>query len=205
MREKGRSMVEMLGVLSIIGVLSVGSIAGYSKAMMKYKLNKQTDYIYNLLGYMVTNPKIFSSSNSYNYISLLQKLELIDNYENGYCKDPFNNMVNGEVVIQENQDPYMYLSVFLIYNSEEKSNSDHIILQCVNLLKAGKELSSLIDYIKLDNFSQILYGNTECTKLKNLANYCLKNMTISNIYDVCRSVKQAKMYRVIYYFNTRKI
>ena len=31
----GRSMVEMLGVLAIIGVLSVGAIAGYSKAMMK--------------------------------------------------------------------------------------------------------------------------------------------------------------------------
>ena len=38
----GRSMVEMLGVLAIIGVLSVGAIAGYSKAMMKYKLNKHT-------------------------------------------------------------------------------------------------------------------------------------------------------------------
>ena len=32
---QGRSMVEMLGVLAIIGVLSVGAIAGYSKAMMK--------------------------------------------------------------------------------------------------------------------------------------------------------------------------
>ena len=39
----GRSMVEMLGVLAIIGVLSVGAIAGYSKAMMKYKLNKQAE------------------------------------------------------------------------------------------------------------------------------------------------------------------
>ena len=31
----GRSMIEMLGVLSIVGVLSVGGIAGYSKAMEK--------------------------------------------------------------------------------------------------------------------------------------------------------------------------
>ena len=36
----GRSMVEILGVLAIIGVLSIGGIAGYSKAMEKYKLNK---------------------------------------------------------------------------------------------------------------------------------------------------------------------
>ena len=35
--ESGRSMIEMLGVLAIIGVLSVGGIAGYSRAMMKYR------------------------------------------------------------------------------------------------------------------------------------------------------------------------
>lgn len=43
--ESGRSMVEMLGVLAIIGVLSVGGIAGYSKAMNKYKINKTTDQV----------------------------------------------------------------------------------------------------------------------------------------------------------------
>ena len=39
-REQGRSMIEMLGVLAIIAVLSVGGIAGYSKAMEKFKINK---------------------------------------------------------------------------------------------------------------------------------------------------------------------
>lgn len=38
-------MVEMLGVLAIIGVLSVGGIAGYSKAMTKFKINKSMDQI----------------------------------------------------------------------------------------------------------------------------------------------------------------
>ena len=33
-------MIEMLGVLAIIGVLSVGGIAGYSKAMTQFKVNK---------------------------------------------------------------------------------------------------------------------------------------------------------------------
>ena len=36
-------MIEMLGVLAIVGVLSVGGIAGYSKAMQKYKINKMLD------------------------------------------------------------------------------------------------------------------------------------------------------------------
>ena len=41
----GRSMIEMLGVLAIIGVLSVGGIDGYSKAMEKFKTNKVIDQI----------------------------------------------------------------------------------------------------------------------------------------------------------------
>ena len=43
--QSGRSMIEMLGVLAIIGVLSVGGIAGYSKAMMKFKVNKTVDQV----------------------------------------------------------------------------------------------------------------------------------------------------------------
>ena len=38
--EQGRSMVEMLGVLAIIGVLSVGGIAGYTSAMRQHKANE---------------------------------------------------------------------------------------------------------------------------------------------------------------------
>ena len=49
----GRSMIEMLGVLAIVGVLSVGGIAGYSKAMEKFKIDKALDeysfLIYGLL------------------------------------------------------------------------------------------------------------------------------------------------------------
>ena len=41
--ESGRSMVEMLGVLAIIGVLSVGGIAGYTMAMNRYRANEVVD------------------------------------------------------------------------------------------------------------------------------------------------------------------
>ena len=41
----GRSMIEMLGVLAIVGVLSVGGIAGYSKAMEKFKINKTIEQV----------------------------------------------------------------------------------------------------------------------------------------------------------------
>ena len=53
MTERGRSMIEMLGVLAIIGVLSVGGIAGYSKAMYRYKMNKTIDIFNRVLNEFV--------------------------------------------------------------------------------------------------------------------------------------------------------
>jgi len=43
--ESGRSMVEMLGVLAIIGVLSVGGIAGYKYAMEQISANRMLNFI----------------------------------------------------------------------------------------------------------------------------------------------------------------
>lgn len=61
--EQGRSMIEMLGVLAIVGVLSVGGIAGYSKAMNKFKTNKVVDQISMLSTNIRT---LFSSQGNYN-------------------------------------------------------------------------------------------------------------------------------------------
>ena len=41
--QSGRSMVEMLGVLAIIGVLSIGGIAGYTLSMRRYRANQILD------------------------------------------------------------------------------------------------------------------------------------------------------------------
>ena len=41
--ENGRSMIEMLGVLSIIGVLSIGGLAGYTMSMNRHRANQILD------------------------------------------------------------------------------------------------------------------------------------------------------------------
>ncbi len=58
----GRSMIEMLGVLAIIGVLSVGGIAGYSKAMTKFKINKTVDEVAQITANIHT---LFGSQGDY--------------------------------------------------------------------------------------------------------------------------------------------
>ena len=64
--QNGRSMIEMLGVLAIIGVLSVGGIAGYSKAMTKYRINKTIEQITLIAG----NVRTFFAPQK-NYIGVL--------------------------------------------------------------------------------------------------------------------------------------
>ena len=57
--QKVRSMVEMLGVLAIIGGLSTAGIAGYSKAMASYRGKKLADQVQ-----LVTSNYIYYRENS---------------------------------------------------------------------------------------------------------------------------------------------
>lgn len=41
--ESGRSMVEIIGVLMIVGVLSIGGIAGYTLGISRYRANQILD------------------------------------------------------------------------------------------------------------------------------------------------------------------
>ncbi len=69
----GRSMIEMLGVLAIIGVLSVGGIAGYSKAMEKFKINKTIQQIAEIatnIRTLYAQQKDFEGLNTLNAISM---------------------------------------------------------------------------------------------------------------------------------------
>lgn len=69
-KEQGRSMVEMLGVLAIIGVLSIGGIAGYMMAMNRYKANQILDMGSKLSvvsqSLYAANPDKWSPSDAYN-------------------------------------------------------------------------------------------------------------------------------------------
>ena len=50
--ESGRSMVEMLGTLAIIGVLSIGGIVGYNYAINKYRANETINEIFEVTGFI---------------------------------------------------------------------------------------------------------------------------------------------------------
>ncbi|MCP4395307.1 MAG: prepilin-type N-terminal cleavage/methylation domain-containing protein [Alphaproteobacteria bacterium] len=47
--QSGRSMIEMLAVLAVVGVLSVGALQGYSQAMLNHKANGAINSINKLV------------------------------------------------------------------------------------------------------------------------------------------------------------
>ena len=97
--QTGRSMIEMLGVLAIIGVLSVGGIAGYSKAMTKYRINKTADQVSQLAQGIRT---LYASQKNYSSLNdeVIKKAHLAP--EEMYEATGSNNLVNpfgGNVVV----------------------------------------------------------------------------------------------------------
>ena len=69
--QSGRSMVEMLGVLAIIGVLSIGGIAGYSRAMIKFKVGKSLDQLSRLVASIQT---LYSGQRNYSGLTLKEAI-----------------------------------------------------------------------------------------------------------------------------------
>ena len=188
MRECGRSMVEMLGVLAIIGVLSVGAIVGYSKAMMKYKLNKQAEQISQLLASIFTT----ISQNSYSVrpdgtrvAELFNKLKLLPDgmiYMNPtVVKDSMNDRIELYVRAGEN-------NLFFIVNYYNKHSST--IDSCVNIFEILKEYSygnSTLDQVFLLSTANDYYFRKLC---KNV-NPCLSNMNTTDFYIACEKSYQA--------------
>ena len=99
--QSGRSMIEMLGVLAIVGVLSVGGIAGYSKAMTKFKINKIIDQVTHI----ATNTRtLYAQQTTYDGLKVTNAVqmgiiptdlgtEISTNEYVSKLKNPFNGSV----------------------------------------------------------------------------------------------------------------
>ena len=193
MCEKGRSMVEMLGVLAIIGVLSVGAISGYSKAMMKYKLNRQTEQIGSILDYVTLYNDELDRENftSLNLVRLFQKIgaipqEMIKPEHPSYIYDIFDN----RIFIYHNKE-----SNGIQYFSLEISIGSYSYNVCLNLFQMAKLRSAflwqtLFSKTTIDStssqFANRVFGDDYCV------NNCLKDLTLEKMRDLCNVCDDTK-------------
>ena len=184
---RGRSMVEMLGVLAIIGVLSVGAIAGYSKAMMKYKLNKQTEQIGSILDYINIHLDEFKRSKttiSDNMIPLLTKLdvipkEMIRENQNNVVYDIFGNAV-GLKNYYTGGSAYYFEFVLYINKGQKES--------CINLFTIAKAQRGQLWRTKFQTVkgeaagvANSVWGDAYCESDRK----CLKDLTVAEMENYC--------------------
>ncbi len=208
--EFGRSMIEMLGVLAIIGVLSVGGIAGYSKAMMKYKINKMTEeYTMLMTGLMEYQESLFKTySGDYDNRFLSQfvidaKLvpETWKFVNKQFITDSLGNKINTYVDTAATGTKFTS-DIYIVPDGINK-DSEYAYQLCMALSHdVVYPLAANMDYISLfiandaitNSGSFMVYTkscyNSNFTKVK-----CLSDMTLSEISAICKScVKKDSCY-----------
>ena len=193
--EKGRSMIEMLGVLAIIAVLSVGGIAGYSKAMEKFKINKAvSEYSYLIQGLMEHLENIQKMSNvqegdvHHGLVNVVQAAGLVpETWENSGTAaddrmiDPYGNVIQifsryGRLVID------MYLGGYSSLDDGSQASLSFSPKFCSALMQdVVKPLSSVLYSAWFTYSSNNFYGDKNCEAGKK----CIRDLTISEMQKAC--------------------
>lgn len=181
MNQKGRSMVEMLGVLAIIGVLSAGGLAGYSKAMFQYKLNKQRDQYTQILRGIIE------------YKSLIKEIPGAARRLEAYKK---LNIIPPEMIKDESQYIYdifgykiqFYNSYWNIVFNEKGISSEKI---CINIFQIFKELPTDLGAVGVNSTNsedinqQQWFFSDDSASCRNGGGRCIRNMTIRDMHNMC--------------------
>ena len=193
----GRSMIEMLGVLAIIEVLSVGGIAGYTKAMEKIHVNKMIGE-YNMLIYGLLEYKDSIISNVENVVDLnnvVKQLNLVPEtwkVEGTRLNDGLGNLI------------YPYAAKKRVYGGTEDRIVVDFNLGGLNSTSGHEISSNFSDKLCFEIFNSMLlplhnvidmawlyrdgtagstkyYGDKICGNDKK----CLKDMTFAEIKTLC--------------------
>ena len=195
----GRSMIEMLGVLAIIGVLSVGGIAGYSKAMEKWKTNKVlSEYSYLIYGLMehlsdyqnlttTQNYKVIGLQDTVMAAGIVPQTWTIGTTNSRQLYDTDGNMVN---VFSRKQR----LVVDLYFGTHVKNDDGNLVSTnfstglCRELfLNLAKPLADTLHWARLYRSNEsspvLFWGNKTCNGADKK---CLNSVTLSEIDAACK-------------------
>ncbi|MBR2136651.1 MAG: type II secretion system protein [Alphaproteobacteria bacterium] len=194
MKQSGRSMIEMLGVLAIIGVLTVGSITAYSRAMRRHLLNKQREQISYILSAAETHHDIIFANSlpSTNLMPIFKTFgwipeEMIKDDSN-YIYDVFKNRVSFGYVGSE--EPYLDLTLELAHDNPHE--------QCINLYQMIIKqyhsflwLTEVYKYTNEGHYTNKYFGDKYCGRL------CIRDLTPTEISELCRVCDDARYCRFV--------
>ena len=191
--EVGRSMIEMLGVLAIIAVLSVGGIAGYSKAMEKFKLNKLLEeYSYLISG-------LLEHESSFTPLSSISESYIIANVVEGMNLVPGSWKKSGSVFYDSTGNqvvPFIRSQhlVFDVHLGTGKSVNNKYITETFSYKMCTNLLRDLLQPLHGIVFRAGVYrdqvggtyflGDKYCS-----GNNCLVNASMTEIQNVCNTCR----------------
>ena len=193
----GRSTIEMLGVLAIVGVLSVGGIAGYSKAMEKFKVNKLVEeYSMLIYGLMEHKSSFFlpdDGSKDLQLGEIVKALNLVpENWRllnQKYLDDGRGNLVNARIGMSS-AAPVLVIDFNLGGLSEDESGS---LISTTFSNKLCFEMFNTLVYPLCDGLVMgrvFRTGNKEDNRYYSAAycgggNKCLQDLNLSDIKREC--------------------
>ena len=195
-KQSGRSMIEMLGVLAIIGVLTVGSITAYSRAMRRHLLNKQREQISYILSAIETHRDMLDiSPNSTlpNYLKTIFETlgwipeEMIRKNDNAFIYDVFGNLVRLE--LHRNDNGYGDLSIELYHNHPRE--------QCINLYQMIQQYHAFAWQTGIGKYyndgssrnqNNLFYGDKDCIGSRK----CIRDLTPAKISELCSVCDEAE-------------
>ena len=200
--EYGRSMIEMLGVLAIIGVLSVGAIAGYQKAMMKYKLNKQTQQIGSILDYVHVHLNEFKKDKVNirgNMEALLTKLGIIpkEMVKKGRIYDVFGNQIILQNYFGESSDGMYFFELINLLNSNA---SEEI---CMNLFQIAKLRSSYLTravFNEYDSTERLVFTGDNYPYSSSSEGKHIKDASLADFKNACDACIKKSSGTCVFYF-----
>ncbi len=182
----GRSMIEMLGVLAIIGVLSVGGIAGYSKAMEMWKINKAVNEYSMLTAGLLEHIDYFNNLNKdgtqYPLVNIVKTLNLVpETWGVESVQDMRDSWGNRLGIFT--RSGHFQLEINL-----GKGNSKSSVKFCETMMRDfAQPLSNMLYaayFFRWNHPGTFYYGDKYCN---NSDSQCLRNLTISDITQICRS------------------
>ena len=190
--EKGRSMIEMLGVLAIIAVLSVGGIAGYSKAMEKFKINKAIEeYSYLIQGLVEHLHELKYLSRDNTQITMDEYIQAAHLIPETWKKDNSGFIdASGNKIFIYSQNGTLTINFYLggITNttgeSVTASFSDKLCMALFQNL--GQPLHEAVTLARTSKWGHgdklvYFYGDAYCGEDKK----CLKDATLSEMKEAC--------------------
>ena len=187
--EFGRSMVEMLGVLAVIGVLSVGGLAGYGKAMHKYHVERSISFVSdaiiqyqlflkrNVMEYPSAKNKMAQSAREYDLLpDCVPQDSALAGPEYQTCRFPLGEVYPRFFIDERSNLTYhTYMLYATLLKSPQQSCIDFLSANWAQIVPQKLWRNGKL-WLTSDFGSQILYSTT------------VNKLSLNDIISTCSSV-----------------